>query len=304
MSLTESAFSGVVIIRTFSIAPSEKEIKGQDPKCNTLISPKLFIGIRGALAAGLSPFQLPDLFNSVGNEKCAALLERSSRKKAFTSLPLCLHSLFLSHMLDMFWGWCGGVFLRVSLVRSKSTSAIGSKHLQTTVMPLQFIADTDHGSPLPLMCERPNISFHSFTVTFSGLNKDWDTSNVLLHSSVQLHCWRHCAVLYLSRQHVLMILREAVKHEKLVMNKTILPNVWQDWRTPEHLLCTHPYIMGDLKKKLIKYLHDNVKYFLLMCRMRLPCMLNIAIMLKYQDMYHSWVNLPGGLISPMVPRQI
>lgn len=63
-----------------------KEIQRQGPKCNTLISLKLFIGICGALAAGLSPFQLPDLFNSVGNEKCAALLELWSKKPFSLSL--------------------------------------------------------------------------------------------------------------------------------------------------------------------------------------------------------------------------
>lgn len=60
--------------------PHVKEIQRQGPKCNTLISLKLFIGICGAPAAGLSPFQLPDLFNSVENEKCAALLELQSEK--------------------------------------------------------------------------------------------------------------------------------------------------------------------------------------------------------------------------------
>lgn len=65
-----------------------KEIQRQGPTCNTLISLKLFIGICGALAAGLSPFQLPDLFNSVGNEKCAAQLELWSEKPSRHSLSL------------------------------------------------------------------------------------------------------------------------------------------------------------------------------------------------------------------------
>lgn len=71
--------------------PHVKEIQRHCPKCNTLISLKLFIGICGASAAGLSPFQLPDLFNSAGNEKCAALLELRSRKPSRLSrrsLPL------------------------------------------------------------------------------------------------------------------------------------------------------------------------------------------------------------------------
>ena len=83
-------FSGVVIIKPFFFhRPHVKEIQRQGPECNTLISLKLFIGICGASAAGLSPFQLPDLFNSVGNEKCAALLELRS-KKAFALLSLSL----------------------------------------------------------------------------------------------------------------------------------------------------------------------------------------------------------------------
>lgn len=88
MSLMGKHFSGVVIIKPFFFSlhrPHVKEIQRQGPKCNTLISLKLFIGICGAPAAGLSPFQLPDLFNSVENEKCAALLELQS-KKAFTPL--------------------------------------------------------------------------------------------------------------------------------------------------------------------------------------------------------------------------
>lgn len=71
--------------------PHVKEIQRHCPKCDTLISLKLFIGICGASAAGLSPFQLPDLFNSAGNEKCAALLELRSRKPSRLSrrsLPL------------------------------------------------------------------------------------------------------------------------------------------------------------------------------------------------------------------------
>lgn len=70
--------------------PHVKEIQRQGPKCNSLISLKLFIGICGALAAGLSPFQLPDLFNSVGNEKCAAQLELRSKKPSRLSLSLSL----------------------------------------------------------------------------------------------------------------------------------------------------------------------------------------------------------------------
>lgn len=83
-------FSGVVIIKPFFFhRPHVKEIQRQGPECNTLISLKLFIGICGASAAGLSPFQLPDLFNSVGNEKCAARLELRSKKKSLhTSLSL------------------------------------------------------------------------------------------------------------------------------------------------------------------------------------------------------------------------
>lgn len=85
-------FSGVVIIKPFFFSlhrPHVKEIQRQGPKCNTLISLKLFIGICGAPTAGLSPFQLPDLFNSVGNEKCAAQLELWSKKKTPS-----VHSLF------------------------------------------------------------------------------------------------------------------------------------------------------------------------------------------------------------------
>lgn len=72
-----------------------KEIQRQGPKCNTLISLKLFIGICGAPAAGLSPFQLPDLFNSVENEKCAALLELQSKKP-----PRLSHRFSLSFILS------------------------------------------------------------------------------------------------------------------------------------------------------------------------------------------------------------
>lgn len=88
-------FSGVVIKKQFFHRPHVKETQRQGPKCNTLISLKLFIGICGALAAGLSPFQLPDLFNSVGNEKCAALLELWS-KRLFMPLPPFLPSSVLS----------------------------------------------------------------------------------------------------------------------------------------------------------------------------------------------------------------
>lgn len=75
-----------------------KEIQRQGPKCNTLISLKLFIGICGALAAGLSPFQLPDLFNSVGNEKCAALLELWSKEPSLHFLPLSFILSFSNHL--------------------------------------------------------------------------------------------------------------------------------------------------------------------------------------------------------------
>lgn len=86
-------FSGVVIIKPFFFflhRPHVKEIQRQGPKCNTLISLKLFIGICGAPAAGLSPFQLPDLFNSVENEKCAALLELQSKKPSRLSCRFSL----------------------------------------------------------------------------------------------------------------------------------------------------------------------------------------------------------------------
>jgi len=91
-----------------------KEIQRRGPKCNTLISLKLFIGICGALAAGLSPFQLPDLFNSVGNEKCAAQFELWTKKPSLYSVfhffPISNH---LSHMLGMFHCVCW----RVSLLK-------------------------------------------------------------------------------------------------------------------------------------------------------------------------------------------
>lgn len=72
-----------------------KEIQRQGPKCNTLISLQLFIGICGAWAAGLSPFQLPDLFNSVGNEKCAAQLELWSKRPSRLILSLFLSLCFI-----------------------------------------------------------------------------------------------------------------------------------------------------------------------------------------------------------------
>lgn len=98
MSLMGKHFSGVVIIKPFLSLhrPHVKEIQRQGPKCNTLISLKLFIGICGALAAGLSPFQLPDLFNSVGNEKCAVLLELQSKKPSRLS-----HCFSLSFILSL-----------------------------------------------------------------------------------------------------------------------------------------------------------------------------------------------------------
>lgn len=77
-----NTFAGVVIIKPFFFSPPpqplpcERNTKALCPKCNALISLKLFIGVCGALAAGLSPFQLPALFNSAGNEKCSELRQR------------------------------------------------------------------------------------------------------------------------------------------------------------------------------------------------------------------------------------
>lgn len=81
-----NTFAGVVIIKPFIFSlpppppphplPCERNTKALCPKCNALISLKLFIGICGASAAGLSPFQLPALFNSAGNEKCSELRQR------------------------------------------------------------------------------------------------------------------------------------------------------------------------------------------------------------------------------------
>jgi len=71
----------------FFQAPKRKrKTQRQDPTCNNIISLKLSVGVCGALAAGLSPFQLPDLFNSAGNEKCAAQLVLRSKNSLSLSL--------------------------------------------------------------------------------------------------------------------------------------------------------------------------------------------------------------------------
>lgn len=88
-------FSGVVIKKQFFHSLHVKEIQRKGPKCNALILLKLFIGICGAQAAGLSsPFQLLDIFNSAGNEKCAEEMElgsnRLSLSLSFPSPSPCL----------------------------------------------------------------------------------------------------------------------------------------------------------------------------------------------------------------------
>lgn len=114
--------------------PHVKEIQRQGPKCNTLISLKLFIGICGALAAGLSPFQLPDLFNLVGNEKCAAQLELWS-EKAFTPFTLSFSpSPIISHTCSSCSAQCECVCWRVGTACSKLTPTCDCKRLKTSRM--------------------------------------------------------------------------------------------------------------------------------------------------------------------------